>query len=102
MLDTSLLSFYEHPIYKIAPIFNTGTHMHVDPLDTDSINVLFVGHKWWVIFPTDIYEWKTELACDEQCSDFVTYGHYGPGKIDKRDADQANMLWFKHMLPQIR
>merc|ERR1712179_463476 len=43
-----------------------------------------------------------ELACDEQCSDFVTYGHYGPGKIDKRDADQANMLWFKHMLPQIR
>ena len=71
--------------------------MHIDPMSTDAFNALFVGHKWWVFLPTDVYEFNEELSCDTTCSNF---GRFQNNTVD--DNDIANLLWFKHMLPQIR
>lgn len=64
---------------------------------TDAFNALFQGHKWWVVLPKDIYEFKTELDCDPDCSDWVMLLN----KEDK-DNDQTVRLWYQHILPQIR
>ena len=51
--------------------------------------------------PTDVYEYETELSCDKSCSDLaqaVTTDDDHPVE----DTDQHNMLWYKHILPQIR
>jgi hypothetical protein len=71
--------------------------MHIDPMSTDAFNALFVGHKWWVFLPVDLYEFNKELSCDATCSNL------GPFQNNTLiDDDIANLLWFKHMLPQIR
>ena len=77
--------------------------MHVDPLSTEGWNSLLRGHKWWVLLPSDIYEFDEDLSCDESCSDLdkyvnVTDKHTRENYID----DQKNALWFAHILPQIR
>ena len=74
--------------------------MHVDPFSTDAFNALFRGHKWWVYFPSDVYELDDELTCDESCSDFDEYENSTNGK--SLMSDQQNSLWFAHILPQIR
>ena len=80
-----------------------GTHMHVDPLSTDAFNALFRGHKWWVYLPSDIYEFDDELTCDETCSDLDTYEGIDNKNIRKSlMANQKNLLWFAHILPQLR
>jgi hypothetical protein len=77
--------------------------MHIDPMSTDAFNALFVGHKWWVFLPIDVYEFNTELSCDPKCSDRAMVkdntNHFNRTVYD---ADQNSMLWFKHMLPQLR
>ncbi len=71
--------------------------MHIDARSTEAFNAVFVGHKWWVLLPVDLYEFNTELSCDTTCSNF------GPFQNNTvHDSDIANLLWFKHMLPQIR
>ena len=81
----------------------TGTHMHVDPLSTDAFNALFRGHKWWVYLPSDIYEFDDELTCDETCSDLDAYEGIENKNIRKSlKANQKNLLWFAHILPQLR
>ena len=74
--------------------------MHVDPISTDSFNALLCGHKWWVYFPSDVYEFDEELTCDESCSDFDQYENSKHNK--SLTQDQKNSLWFAHMLPQLR
>ena len=69
--------------------------MHVDPDSTDAFNALFLGHKWWVYLPPDVYEFNEELSCDEKCSEIT-------GSTRQHVADQLNGLWFEHILPQIR
>ena len=77
--------------------------MHVDPDSTDAFNALFRGHKWWVYFPSDIYEFDEELSCDESCSEFDDYEGINNPKIkDSLMGTQRNALWFAHVLPQIR
>ena len=84
-------------------IYLIGTHMHVDPLATDAFNALFRGHKWWVYLPSDIYEFDDDLTCDEACSDLDTYEGIDNKNIRKSlMANQKNLLWFAHILPQIR
>ena len=53
--------------------FLSGTPVHTDPIATDAFNALFDGHKWWVYFPKDLYEFDEELDCDASCSDLVKY-----------------------------
>ena len=74
--------------------------MHVDPISTDAFNALLRGHKWWVYFPSDVYEFDEELTCDESCSDFDQYENSKHNK--SLTQDQKNSLWFAHMLPQLR
>ena len=78
--------------------------MHTDPAATDAFNALISGHKWWVILPPDVYEFNTDLSCDKTCSDFSSYRHCAGVRCDdeEEDLDITNMLWFKHILPQIR
>ena len=71
--------------------------MHIDPMSTDAFNALFVGHKWWVFLPVDLYEYNKELSCDPTCSNL---GSSQNNTVD--DDDITNLLWFTHMLPQIR
>ena len=78
----------------------TGTPVHTDPEMTDAFNVLFVGHKWWVVLPKDIYELEHELTCDQKCSDIVKLG--GENPKGEQDKDITNIIWLKHILPQIR
>merc|ERR1712110_827274 len=43
-------------------------------------------------------EFADKYSCDEKCSDFP------PGSTvpEKSDKDISNLLWIKHMLPQLR
>ena len=79
---------------------SSGTLLHVDPAGTDAFNALFVGHKWWVVLPKDIYEFDDELSCDEKCSDVVT--NEQENTQSEVDLDVSNVIWLKHILPQIR
>ena len=84
-------------------IYLKGTHMHIDPLSTDAFNALFIGHKWWVYLPPDVYEFDDELTCDQTCSD-IEYYHTINNKTVKNFVldNEKNALWFAHILPQIR
>ena len=62
--------------------------MHVDYLATDAFNAVFRGHKWWVYFPKDLYEFDEELDCDASCSDFVKYTN-----TEAHIWDQKVALW---------
>ena len=77
--------------------------MHLDPGVTDAFNSLFLGRKWWVILPKDLYEFKKEFTCDAKCSDIPTIklGEEGYTSTDL-DSDIHNILWYKHILPQLR
>ena len=77
--------------------------MHVDPFSTDAFNALFRGHKWWVYFPSDVYEFADELSCDESCSGYYKYDTLNniTSKKSLRTSEK-NALWFAHILPQIR
>ena len=66
-----------------------GTKMHIDPEWTDAFNALISGEKWWVSFPKDLYEFRSEFVCNPQCSE-------PKGKFDEFGA------WFTHILPQLR
>ena len=79
---------------------SSGALLHVDPEGSDAFNALFVGHKWWVLLPKDIYEFDDELSCDEKCSYVATNGH--DNTQDEVDLDVSNVIWLKHILPQIR
>ena len=79
---------------------SSGTLLHVDPKGTDAFNALFVGHKWWVVLPKDIYEFDDELSCDEKCSDVATNGQ--ENTQSEVDLDVSIVIWLKHILPQIR
>lgn len=88
-------------IFVLTHIFmSSGTLLHVDPAGTDAFNALFVGHKWWVVLPKDIYEFDDELSCDEKCSDVVT--NEQENTQSEVDLDVSNVIWLKHILPQIR
>ena len=78
----------------------TGTLLHVDPEGTDAFNAVLVGHKWWVLLPKDIYEFDNELSCDEKCSDVAKIGR--ENLQSEFDLDVSNLIWLKHILPQIR
>ena len=78
----------------------TGTLLHVDPEGTDAFNAVLVGHKWWVVLPKDIYEFDNELSCDEKCSDVAKIGR--ENLQSEFDLDVSNLIWLKHILPQIR
>ena len=84
-------------------MFILGTPMHLDPAVTDAFNALFVGHKWWVVLPKDLYEFEKEFTCDKECSDMPkhTFGANGHPSEDP-DPDIANIIWYKHILPQLR
>ena len=89
--------------FVVYKLYLKGTAMHVDPDSTDAFNALFRGHKWWVYFPSDIYEFDEELSCDESCSEFDDYEGISNPKIkDSLMGTQRNALWFAHVLPQIR
>ena len=89
--------------FVVYKLYLKGTAMHVDPDSTDAFNALFRGHKWWVYFPSDIYEFDEELSCDESCSEFDDYEGINNPKIkDSLMGTQRNALWFAHVLPQIR
>ena len=89
--------------FVVCKLYLKGTAMHVDPDSTDAFNALFRGHKWWVYFPSDIYEFDEELSCDEACSEFDNYEGINNPKIkDSLMGTQRNALWFAHILPQIR
>ena len=75
---------------------SSGAKLHVDPEGSDAFNALFVGHKWWVVLPIDIYEFDDELSCDEKCSGVATNGQ------SEVDLDVSIVIWLKHILPQIR
>ena len=79
-----------------------GTPVHVDPLSTDAFNALFRGHKWWVYFPSDVYEFDDELTCDKTCSDFDKHAGGNNKTVKQPVANKKNALWFAHILPQIR
>ena len=50
--------------------------------------------------PKDIYEIENEMRCDEKCSYIPKLEGDNPkGEVDK---DIMNIIWFKHILPQIR
>ena len=50
--------------------------------------------------PKDIYEIENEMRCDEKCSHIPELvGDNPKGEMDK---DIMNIIWFKHILPQIR
>ena len=77
--------------------------MHLDPYVTDAFNALFVGHKWWVVLPKDLYEFDKEFTCDINCSEIPklrrgTNTHLG----NPPDSDIKNIMWYKHILPQLR
>ena len=77
--------------------------MHLDPSVTDAFNALFVGHKWWVVLPKDLYEFHKEFTCDINCSEIPklrrgTNTHLG----NPPDSDIKNIMWYKHILPQLR
>ena len=74
--------------------------MHIDPIATDAFNGLIQGHKWWMVLPIDLYEFKTDLSCDEDCSDLVRLRT--ADNNTQFDNGQTNRLWIQHVLPQIR
>ena len=77
--------------------------MHVDPISTDAFNALFRGHKWWVYFPKDVYEFEKELTCDEKCSDFDQHQYIHNKKLkEDLNLDYKHELWLQNILPQIR
>ena len=90
----------------IISLFWQGTRMHLDPGVTDAFNALFVGHKWWVALPKDLYEFSKEFTCDKKCSNIPTLrrknNFFDEHFLEAPDFDIENMLWYKHILPQIR
>ena len=77
--------------------------MHLDPAVTDAFNALFLGHKWWVVLPKDLYEFEQEFTCDKECSDVPKYAFGADGRSsENEDKDIQNILWYKHILPQLR
>ena len=87
-----------HNVY--SSLYYTGTPLHADPGFTDAFNTIFAGHKWWVFLPKDIYELENEMRCDVKCSNIPKLvGDNPKGELDK---DMMNILWFRHILPQIR
>ena len=66
----------------------TGTKCHQDPDMTDAWNALIKGHKYWVVFPKDMY--VEEFNCNPECSD-------EPG-----EAHVFSLPWYKNVLPQLR
>ena len=77
--------------------------MHLDPSVTDAFNALFLGHKWWVVLPKDLYEFDEEFTCDDECSDVpkTTQG-LEERSTEEPDTDIKNIIWYKHILPQLR
>ena len=74
--------------------FFVGSHMHVDPEDTDAFNALIQGEKWWVSLPKDMYEFKDEYSCEKFCSEDLKKG--------VKNFQNTVGLWYIHMLPQLR
>ena len=62
--------------------------MHLDPAVTDAFNALFLGHKWWVVLPKDLYEFEQEFTCDKECSDVPKYER----SSENEDKDVQNIL----------
>ena len=79
---------------------SSGALLYVDPEGSDAFNALFVGHKWWVALPIDIYEFDDELSCDEKCLGVATNGQ--ENTQSEVDLDVSIVIWLKHILPQIR
>ena len=84
-MNIFLFHFHE----KMGFLFK-GTKMHIDPEFTDAFNALISGEKWWVSLPKDLYEFKDEFTCDQQCSDPFENFHSQTG------------IWFIHIMPQLR
>lgn len=45
----------------------TGTMPHMDPVMTDAWNSLVSGHKWWIIYPSEL-EASEPVECQSDCS----------------------------------
>ena len=64
----------------------TGTLPHMDPCETDAWNTLLVGHKWWIIYPSEITMEDISMKCND---DSICSGDDGPLKWYTTEGRQA-------------